>query len=83
VQEAIEGFLAQGRPAHAELIRLANDRDTFALLLDQLPHAIETGCAGRVIALLKLWGAWHDLYPVDKAAQALLIHGGAPVDGQA
>jgi hypothetical protein len=80
VHEAIEGLVAQGRPALAELIRRANERETFALLVDRLPHAIEAGCADQTIALLKFWGAWHDLYPVDKAVQALLAHRGAGVE---
>jgi hypothetical protein len=72
VQEAIDQFMAAGSPAKAELIRGLDDWETFALLVDRLPHAIETGCAGRVIVLLKMWGAWHDLYPMDRAIQALL-----------
>jgi hypothetical protein len=43
-----------------------------ARLVDRLPHAIEAGCEGPVIALLKMWGAWHSLYPVDRAIQAML-----------
>ena len=38
---------------------------------DDVPHAIEAGCAGDVIVLLKMWGSWHGLYPVDRAIQAL------------
>ena len=69
----------------AELIRALDDRQTFALLVDRLPHAIEAGCAGMFIALLKMWGAWHDLYPLDRAEQAMLqdVHNNAgPVDSR-
>jgi hypothetical protein len=65
------------------LIRRANDRDTFALLVDLLPPAIEAGYADHIIALLKFWGAWNGLYPGDKAAQALVHaadHNAAAVD---
>jgi hypothetical protein len=56
----------------AELERALGDKETFALLLDRLPHAIEAGCAAPVITALKLWGATHGLYPVDRAQQAWL-----------
>jgi hypothetical protein len=72
VQEAIAQFEAVGQPDHAELIRRLSDRQTFALLVDRLPHAIEAGCEEKVIAVLKMWGAWHGLYPVDCPLDNLL-----------
>jgi hypothetical protein len=72
VQEAIAHFMAAGSPAKAELIGRLDDRESFALLVDRLPDAIEVGRAAEVIALLKMWGAWHDLYPVDRAIEAML-----------
>jgi hypothetical protein len=74
VQEAVAHFRAAGLPDMAELIRRLDDRESFALLVDRLPHAIEVGRAAELIALLKMWGAWHSLYPVDRAIQAML-HG--------
>jgi hypothetical protein len=71
LQEALDGLRARGKPAQAEIIRIISDPDTFAVLVDRLPHAIETGQAARAIALLKMWGAWRDLYPLDSAFQAL------------
>jgi hypothetical protein len=80
VQEAIAQFEAAGEPDRADLMRAMHDSKTFAVLVDRLPHAIETDCAGKVITLLKMWGAWHGFYPVPGAIQAML-HG--PVDKDA
>jgi hypothetical protein len=74
LQEAIAHFRNAGSPATAELIGYLHDGQTFALLVDRLPHAIEAGCEADVITLLKMWAAWHGLYPVDRAIQAML-HG--------
>jgi hypothetical protein len=74
VQEAIAHFEAAGSPERADLIRFMADREAFAFLVDGLPHAIEAGSAGHAIVLLKMWGSWHGLYPVDRAIQAML-HG--------
>ena len=72
VQEAIVRFMDASSPDKAELIRCLDDRQTFAVLADRLPHATEAGCVGQVIALLNMWGAWHGLYPVDRAIQVML-----------
>jgi hypothetical protein len=70
LQETIDGFLAEGRPEAAEMIRILSERETFAWLVDRLPHAIEAQEADLAIGWLKLWGAWHHLYPFDRAKQA-------------
>ena len=74
VQESIAYFEAAHEPERADLIRCMAEREAFAFLVDGLPHAIEAGSAGYVILLLKMWGSWHGLYPVDRAVQAML-HG--------